>query len=114
MTAAPFARCSLLAIAVLGVSCTDSWVDVFVTNYGPDRLYRNQQDGSFADITVAAGAKVDGWSASAAFCDFDRDGFLDLYITRYVDYLPTRRCSGKDGAPDFCGPKCSGIVNLAT
>ena len=83
----------------------DGWVDVFVTNYGPDRLYRNLGDGSFADITTAAGAGVDGWSASAAFCDFDRDGFLDLYVSRYVEYRPGMRCSGKDGAPDFCGPK---------
>ena len=83
----------------------DGWIDVFVTNYGPDRLYRNQGDGSFADITAAAGAGVDGMSASAAFCDFDHDGFLDLYITRYVDYRPNKPCTGKDGAPDFCGPK---------
>ena len=48
---------------------------------------------------------MDGMSASAAFCDFDRDGFLDLYVTRYVDYLPAKRCSGHDGRPDFCGPQ---------
>ena len=83
----------------------DGWVDVYVSNYGPDRLYRNQGDGSFADVTSAANAGVEGWSASAAFCDFDRDGFLDLYVTRYVDYHPNKPCSGKDGAPDFCGPK---------
>ncbi len=83
----------------------DGWVDVFVTNYGPDRLYRNQGDGSFADVTASAGVKVDGWSTSAAFCDFDRDGFLDLYVTRYVDYLPAKRCSAKDGRQDFCGPE---------
>ena len=83
----------------------DGWVDVFVSNYGPDRLYRNQGDGSFADVTSASGAGVEGWSASAAFCDFDRDGFLDLYVTRYVDYRPDKLCTGKDGAPDFCGPK---------
>ena len=83
----------------------DGWVDVYVSNYGPDRLYRNRGDGSFADVTAAAGADVDGFSSSAAFCDFDRDGFLDLYVTRYVDYRPGKLCTGKDGAPDFCGPK---------
>jgi hypothetical protein len=83
----------------------DGNVDIFVSNYGPDRLYRNRGNGSFADITSAAGAGVDGWSASAAFCDFDRDGFLDLYVTRYVDFQPAKRCTGKSGAPEFCGPK---------
>lgn len=87
----------------------DGDLDVFVANYGPSRLYRNQGPGadgtvSFVDITSAAGARVDGWSASAAFCDFDRDGFLDLYITRYVDYRPAKRCSAKDGRAEFCGP----------
>jgi len=91
--------------AAVGDFDNDGWVDVFVSNYGPDRLYRNQGDGSFADVTAASGAGVDGMSASAAFCDFDRDGFLDLYITRYVEYRPGMTCTGKDGAPDFCGPK---------
>jgi len=83
----------------------DGWVDVFVTNYGPDSLYLNNGDGSFTNATATAGAGVKGWSASAAFCDFDRDGFLDLYVTRYVDFLPAKRCTGKAGAPEFCGPK---------
>jgi len=83
----------------------DGDVDVFVTNYGPDSLYLNNGDGTFADITSAAGAGVEGWSASAAFCDFDRDGYLDLYVTRYVDFQAERRCTGKAGAPEFCGPR---------
>ncbi|MBT8058711.1 MAG: CRTAC1 family protein [Gammaproteobacteria bacterium] len=83
----------------------DGDVDVFVTNFGRDGLYLNNGDGSFADVTAVAGAGIEGWSASAAFCDFDRDGWLDLYVTRYVEYQPGRRCSGKSGAPEFCGPK---------
>ncbi len=80
-------------------------LDVYLANYGPDRLYRNEGDGAFVDVTSAAAIEVDGWSSSAAFFDFDRDGFLDLYVVRYVDYLPAKRCSSQDGRRDFCGPK---------
>ncbi len=82
----------------------DGDVDVYVTNYGRDRLFRNEGDGTFSDITEVAGLTVEGWSSSAAFFDFDRDGFLDLYVTRYVDYRASMTCVGQDGAPDFCGP----------
>ncbi len=41
--------------------------------------------------------EVNGWSSSAAFFDFHRDGFLDLYGVRYVDYRPAKRCSAQDG-----------------
>ena len=69
-------------------------LDVYLANYGPDRLYRNEGDGAFVDVTSAASIEVDGWSSSAAFFDFDRDGFLDLYVVRYVDYLPAKTVLG--------------------
>ena len=42
--------------------------------------------GTFEDVSARAGIEVDGWSVSASFLDYDRDGFLDLYVVRYVDY----------------------------
>ena len=67
-------------------STTTATADVYVTNYGPDALYLNRGDGTFEDITTAAGIDVPGWTCSAAFLDYDRDGFLDLFLTQYVDF----------------------------
>jgi hypothetical protein len=65
--------------------------DIFIACLGQNRLWRNVGGGRFVDVTVAAGLGGDtNWSTSAAFADFDRDGDLDLYVTRYVDYDPTK------------------------
>ena len=82
--------------------------DVYVTNFGPNRLYRNNGDGSFADVTVAAGPGLDDprWSMSASFSDYDADGDLDLFVTNYVDFtVPgAKACHEPAGARDYCGP----------
>ena len=82
----------------------DGDLDVYLTNYGPDRLYLNGGDGRFDEVTAPAGIDVDGWSASATFFDYDRDGFLDLYVARYVEYDDARGCSDAAGRPDYCSP----------
>lgn len=82
----------------------DGDLDVYITRYGNDGLYRNRGDGTFEDITKAAGIQVDGWSVSAGAFDANGDGWLDLYVVRYVDYDPSRRCSILSGQPDYCGP----------
>ena len=46
----------------------------------------------------------DRWSASAAFCDYDADGRLDLFVTRYMDYDPDFTCHAADGRQDYCNP----------
>jgi hypothetical protein len=84
----------------------DGLVDVYIANYGPDALYRNEGDGKFANVTDRAAIVArDTWSSSAAFCDYDRDGFLDLYVTSYVKFDPTKACVTTDGAPDYCSPQ---------
>lgn len=65
----------------------DGLQDFFVTNYGPNILYRNNGDGTFSDWTEKAGvAGGEYWSSSAGFFDYDLDGHLDLYVVNYLDY----------------------------
>jgi len=49
----------------------------------------------------------EGWNTSAAFVDYDRDGFLDLFVARYVDFTPgaNKQCNDPVGARDYCGPR---------
>jgi hypothetical protein len=86
----------------------DGWPDVLVTEYGRVRLFHNNGDGkTFTDVTVQAGLDNPQWATSAAFFDYDRDGWLDLIIVNYIDYDPTKVCRG-GGRIDFCGPKSFG------
>src|SRR5207249_1274465 len=64
----------------------DGFPDIFLTNFGPNQLYRNNGNGTFTDVTARAGVSGSTWSAGAAFLDFDRDGLLDLYVAEYLDF----------------------------
>jgi hypothetical protein len=99
--------------AAVGDVDNDGDLDLYVTNYGPDTLYRNDGDGTFTDVSAAWGVGDPGWSASATFCDVDRDGFLDLYVTRYVAFDPARECAQQGGRRDYCSPTVfSGVHDL--
>src|SRR5258708_4919355 len=69
-----------------GFGCTAADVDgdgdrdLYVTYYGPNVLYRNNGDGTFTDVTTAAGVGSPLWSTSAGFAEPDGDGDLDLYV----------------------------------
>jgi enediyne biosynthesis protein E4 len=84
----------------------DGCVDLYLTNFGPNRLYRNNCDGTFTDVTPSSGMNDPGWSVSAAFVDYDRDGWLDLYVGHYVQYKleADKRCTGLTGRRDYCTP----------
>ena len=61
----------------------DGQVDLLVTNFGPDTLYRNRGDGTFEQ--VEDGPSIDGWSAGAVFFDAEGDGDEDLYLGGYIE-----------------------------
>src|SRR5262249_58238482 len=62
----------------------DGHEDLYVTNFGKNRLYRNTGAGAFVDVAEAAGVAVGGWSTGCAFGDYDGDGRLDLFGAGYV------------------------------
>jgi enediyne biosynthesis protein E4 len=75
----------------------DGYTDLYVTNYGKNTLYRNNGNGTFTDVTQRAGVSAGGWSASAGFFDYDGDGRLDLFVTRYMvwDTSHSKACGGE-------------------
>jgi hypothetical protein len=89
----------------------DGFEDLFVSYYGPNRLFRNNR-GRFEDVTGRAGLTQSGtrWGTGCAFLDYDRDGRLDLFVANYIDLdlrtAPTPEsglCRYK-GIPVACGP----------
>ena len=64
----------------------DSWPDIFVANYGNNRLYHNNHDGTFTDVAEKAGVTLGNWSSGAAWGDYDGDGRLDLFVAGYVHF----------------------------
>jgi hypothetical protein len=72
---------------IVGDIDNDGDQDVFFCNYGGDALFQNNGNGTFTDISRSAGVfQPNTWSSSAAFLDFDNDGDLDLYVSRYGDW----------------------------
>lgn len=65
----------------------DGFPDLFVTGYPACALFHNNRDGTFTDVTEKAGVKNAGkWAASAAWVDYDRDGYLDLVVANYARF----------------------------
>ncbi len=61
----------------------DGWLDLYIVNYGANRLFRNEGGHGFTDITLDAGVGDTGKGVSAAWGDYDSDGWLDLYVTNW-------------------------------
>src|ERR1700733_15106743 len=64
----------------------DGWPDIYVSNYGKNRLYHNNHDGTFTDMAEKAGVTLGNWSTGATFGDYDGDGKLDLFVPGYIHW----------------------------
>jgi hypothetical protein len=64
----------------------DGWPDIYVSNFGKNRLYHNNHDGTFTDVGEKAGVTLGNWSTGATWGDYDGDGKLDLFVPGYVHY----------------------------
>jgi enediyne biosynthesis protein E4 len=93
--------------AAVGDYDNDGDLDLFVTSFGPETLFRNNGDGTFSDVTAAADVSDPLWSTSAAFLDYDRDGDLDLFVANYLDFTiaGNKVCRDGVGALDYCTPR---------
>ena len=80
----------------------DGKPDFLITYYGHNVLYRNRGDGTFEDATEKAHLPVSGirYGSGCSFVDYDRDGYLDLFVANYVD-LDLEK-TPKPGQSDFC------------
>jgi enediyne biosynthesis protein E4 len=100
----------------------DGTPDIYVSNFGaPNRLYRNNGDGTFTDVAEKLGVARNGWSTGATWGDYDGDGRLDLFVPGYADIdlnnlPPNPSEAGKPGkvsqnfcqfrgVPVMCGPR---------
>jgi enediyne biosynthesis protein E4 len=94
----------------------DGWPDIYVSNFGKNRLYHNNHDGTFTDVAEQAGVTLGGWSTGATWGDYDHDGLLDLFVPGYVKYdinnepiagqghIPPNFCQFR-GIDVMCGPR---------
>ncbi|PWT85105.1 MAG: CRTAC1 family protein [Proteobacteria bacterium] len=94
----------------------DGWPDIYVANFGKNRLYHNNHDGTFTDVAETAGVALGGWSTGPAWGDYDRDGLVDLFVPGYVKFdadhppvagqkgLAVSSCQFR-GVSLMCGPR---------
>jgi enediyne biosynthesis protein E4 len=82
----------------------DGWPDIYVANFGKNRLYHNNHDGTFTDVAEKAGVALGGWSTGPTWGDYDHDGLLDLFVPGYVKFDEEHPPIAGQGAipPNFC------------
>jgi hypothetical protein len=84
----------------------DGDTDLYVTNFdSANGLFNNNGTGHFTDMAVTAGVTgARGFDASCAFADIDNDGWLDLYVTYYVDHSKSNNPACRNNVRAYCGP----------
>ncbi|MEE8526158.1 MAG: CRTAC1 family protein, partial [Thermoanaerobaculia bacterium] len=94
----------------------DGWTDLYVLNFGRNQLWRNRTGEplaggrssapAFADVTAGSGAGDRRWSIGASVVDYDRDGWLDIYVVNYVHFEVENNvvCYAASSRRDYCGP----------
>jgi hypothetical protein len=85
----------------------DGFVDIYRTGLDGSVMLRNNGDGTFTDVTKQTGtANAGGWGVSATFFDYDRDGWLDLFVGNYLIYSVDGdvHCLSVSGQRDYCPP----------
>jgi len=86
----------------------DGYDDLFVTAYGQSHLFHNNGNGTFTDVTQKAGfGGVKEFSTSAAWVDYDKDGWLDLVVANYVTWSPEADlyCTMDGKSKSYCTPE---------
>jgi hypothetical protein len=86
----------------------DGFPDVLITAVGQNRLFQNTGKGTFIDVTRKAGlGGRSAFSTSALWFDYDRDGFLDLFVCNYVQWSPEHDvfCSVDGKNKSYCTPE---------
>ncbi|MEP6714904.1 MAG: VCBS repeat-containing protein, partial [Terriglobia bacterium] len=96
----------------MGVSVADynndGFPDIYITAVGQSRLFQNTGRGTFVDVTQKAGlGGRSGFSTSAMWFDYNRDGLLDLFVCNYVQWSPEHDifCSVDGKNKSFCTPE---------
>src|SRR6202035_1816473 len=95
----------------------DGWTALYVTGLGCSQLLRNNGPDSagnitFTDVTKESGTANPHWGVSATFFDYDRDGWLDLYVGNYLNFsfAAAKPCRTAAGERDYCGPVAADAV----
>jgi len=85
----------------------DGWLDLYLTGFGRNQMFRNNGDGTFADVSKQSGTDdPESWGVPATFFDFDRDGLADLFVGDYLNYSLKNDvpCFSNAGQRDYCRP----------
>jgi len=105
--------------ACVGDIDNDGFEDVYVTNFGRNRLYRNRAGRTFEDVAEQAGVALDSWTTGCAFGDYDGDGRLDLFVAGYVALdlahlppAPSRAATGSAAPAPAAADQAAGNVGM--